>query len=148
MSEVYTNSFASAAAIPVIGWTIAPGVAAANTALAAAGAATSKATGAAIGVAHGGLSNVPAESTYLLAAGERVLSPNQNQDLTSFLDSGNSGMSIGSITIHVLENATNTDAFARMDKMQLRSALGQPIIDALNEMRKIGVSPDYVTARR
>jgi len=148
MSEVYTNSFASAAAIPVIGWTIAPGVAAANTALAAAGAATSKATGAAIGVAHGGLSNVPAESTYLLAAGERVLSPNQNQDLTSFLDSGSGGMSIGSITIHVLENATNTDAFARMDKMQLRSALGQPIIDALNEMRKIGVSPDYVTARR
>lgn len=37
------------------------------------------------GIAHGGLDNVPKESTYLLDKGERVLSPNQNQDLTSFL---------------------------------------------------------------
>jgi len=41
------------------------------------------------GVAHGGLENVPKESTYLLDKGERVLSPNQNQDLTNFLQ--NSG---------------------------------------------------------
>ena len=43
------------------------------------------------GIAHGGLDNVPSESTYLLDKGERVLSPNQNQDLTSFLKSGGSG---------------------------------------------------------
>lgn len=37
------------------------------------------------GVAHGGLGNVPKEATYLLDKGERVLSPNQNNDLTEFL---------------------------------------------------------------
>ena len=37
------------------------------------------------GIAHGGLANVPEERTYLLAQGERVVSPAQNTDLTSFL---------------------------------------------------------------
>lgn len=37
------------------------------------------------GAAHGGLDNVPKEQTYLLDKGERVLSPNQNKDLTNFL---------------------------------------------------------------
>lgn len=40
------------------------------------------------GAAHGGLDNVPAESTYLLDRGERVLSPRQNEDLTRFLAGG------------------------------------------------------------
>lgn len=35
--------------------------------------------------AHGGLTNVPAEQTYLLNKGERVLSPNQNKDFTDDL---------------------------------------------------------------
>jgi hypothetical protein len=38
--------------------------------------------------AHGGLDYVPAETTYLLQAGERVVSPRQNQDLTDFLENG------------------------------------------------------------
>ncbi|MGO2233099.1 MAG: tape measure protein [Marinomonas sp.] len=37
------------------------------------------------GIAHGGMTNVPAESTYLLQKGERVLSPNQNQDFTRYI---------------------------------------------------------------
>lgn len=40
------------------------------------------------GAAHGGLDYVPAESTYLLDRGERVLSPRQNEDLTEFLGGG------------------------------------------------------------
>ena len=39
--------------------------------------------------AHGGLTNVPKEETYLLDKGERVLSPNQNKDLTNFMSKGN-----------------------------------------------------------
>lgn len=35
--------------------------------------------------AHGGLTNVPAEQTYLLNKGERVLSPRQNRDFTDDL---------------------------------------------------------------
>lgn len=37
------------------------------------------------GVAHGGLGDVPSESTFLLQKGERVLSPKQNRDVTEFL---------------------------------------------------------------
>ena len=40
------------------------------------------------GAAHGGLTNVPSESTYLLQKGERVLSPNQNQDFTDMVKNG------------------------------------------------------------
>ena len=146
MGEVYTNSFASAAAIPVLGWAMAPGVAAANTAIAMAGAATSMASGAGLGgIAHGGLDFVPSESTFLLDKGERVLSPRQNEDLTGFLSDGGSGQSvvIQSLTIHVLENATSADAFTRMDKIQLRNSLGQPCVDALNEMFSIGIRPNF-----
>lgn len=42
------------------------------------------------GIAHGGLDYVPKESTYLLDKGERVLSPNQNSDLTKFMQGDNS----------------------------------------------------------
>ena len=42
------------------------------------------------GAAHGGMTNVPSEATYLLDKGERVLSPNQNKDFTNFIQgSGN-----------------------------------------------------------
>ena len=49
--------------------------------------------------AHGGLDFVPAETTYLLNRGERVLSPRQNEDLTSALESGGLG---GAIHIHLM----------------------------------------------
>lgn len=44
-----------------------------------------------VGVAHGGLTNVPKEQTYFLDKGERVVSPKQNRDLTQFLDSSRAG---------------------------------------------------------
>lgn len=46
------------------------------------------------GVAHGGLTNVPSESTFMLDKGERVLSPNQNRDLTNFLKGQGGGVTI------------------------------------------------------
>jgi hypothetical protein len=41
--------------------------------------------------AHGGLDFVPKEQTFLLNKGERVLSPNQNKDLTGALANGSIG---------------------------------------------------------
>ena len=38
------------------------------------------------GMAHDGIDRIPKEGTWLLDKGERVLSPRQNQDLTTFLD--------------------------------------------------------------
>jgi hypothetical protein len=152
-SLVYATAFLDSASLGPIGLAAAPAVAAASVATMLAGATVSKGTGAAVGstpAAHGGLDYVPSETTYLLDKGERVLSPRQNTDLTSFLDNqgGGSGMVIQNLTIHVLENATNVDAFTRMDKIELRNTLGQPVVDALNEMFGIGVRPDFAMQGR
>lgn len=39
------------------------------------------------GMAHNGIDNIPKEGTWLLDGGERVLNPNQNRDLTRYLES-------------------------------------------------------------
>ena len=55
------------------------------------------------GIAHGGMTNIPRESTYLLDKGERVLSPNQNSDLTRFLqsDRGRQAGQFSSLSIYI-----------------------------------------------
>lgn len=152
LAKVFTNSFASAAAIPVIGWAIAPQVATANTALAAAGATAAGATGAGIGAglagaAHGGLDYVPREQTYLLDQGERVLSPNQNEDLTSFLntdrESGGGGLQIGTLNISVLENATSFDSLMQLSPAQMRELVASKMIEALNGLDRMGIRPVF-----
>lgn len=67
LAEVYASSFASAAAIPIVGWAMAPGVATANLAIASAGAAGAAAVGAGIGAGATGGSALAAEG--LIAAG-------------------------------------------------------------------------------
>lgn len=58
------------------------------------------------GIAHGGLDYVPKEQTYLLDKGERVLSPNQNKDLTNFMQGNqNTGGGVGEINIVVSVDA-------------------------------------------
>ena len=57
----------------------------------------------AVGIAHGGASYIPEESTYLLNRGERVLSPNQNRDLTNFMENG------GSPTINIQNHGAKVD---------------------------------------
>lgn len=52
------------------------------------------------GVFHGGTDYVPKESSYLLDKGERVLSPRQNKDLTSFLE-GRGNLSNSGTTVNV-----------------------------------------------
>lgn len=100
------------------------------------------------GQLHGGMSYVPKESSYYLDAGERVLSPKQNTDLTTFLESANrGGGAIGNVTvnaeIHIMENATSIDQFAQLDRQTLRDKLGRPIIEALNEMSRSGFIPEF-----
>ena len=64
------------------------------------------------GMAHDGIDNIPREGTWLLDGGERVLSPNQNADLSAFLESqtGGSGES-KDVHVHLPEDgvfSTNT----------------------------------------
>ena len=96
-------AYASTAAIPIIGPAAAPAAAfaaAAATAPMVAGVAST----ALMGMAHNGLDSIPREGTWLLDGGERVLSPNQNRDLTQYLrsanDSGAGGGGGGGVTIH------------------------------------------------
>ena len=57
--------------------------------------------------------------------------------------SGGGSITLGTVHFHIMENATNVGAFATMSKIDLRNKLGQPIIDALNEMYKLGRRPNF-----
>lgn len=90
-AQTYASAFAATAAIPIVGPALAPGVAAASTAAMMAGSVAASATGTTLGIAtsgqaHGGLEAVPEDATYVLKRGERVLAPEQNRDLTEYLE--------------------------------------------------------------
>lgn len=148
--ETYGAAFASTAAIPIYGPFMAPFVAAASTALMIAGSLGARATGLAAGAAHGGMSNVPKEATYLLDKGERVLSPNQNADLKSFMSEGgpSSGGGGNTIIVHILENATSANSLLGMSKEEMDRVVGGPIISALNRLDRNGVRPEFGERRR
>nr|WP_307887670.1 transglycosylase SLT domain-containing protein [Acinetobacter seifertii] len=51
------------------------------------------------GMAHNGIDSVPKEGTWLLDGGERVLNPQQNKDLTNYLNNRQNGSSEGNVQI-------------------------------------------------
>ncbi|OIF35656.1 replication protein [Acinetobacter baumannii] len=51
------------------------------------------------GMAHNGIDNIPREGTWLLDGGERVLNPQQNKDLTNYLNNRQNGSSDGNVQI-------------------------------------------------
>ena len=53
------------------------------------------------GIAHGGLTEVPSDQTFLLKQGERVLSPDQNEDFTEFIGGGGGGGGNGMIDLTI-----------------------------------------------
>lgn len=80
---------ATAAAIATFGGALAAGagVPTMMAVNAAAGSAIAL-SGAVGGIAHAGATMIPEQATYLLQAGERVVAPEQNRDLTQFLSGG------------------------------------------------------------
>jgi len=149
-AATWSNAFASTAAIPIVGPALAPGVAAASLTAMLSGVAAAKALGAVAGIAHGGLTNVPRESTYLLNKGERVLSPNQNSDLTNFIGGGNKN---GSVTIENLEviilpNATSAESLLNMSSEEMERVVAGPIIKALDKLSNDGVRPEFASRGR
>ena len=134
-AAAFGNAFASTAAIPIIGPALAPGVA-----TAAASTVSTTMTGI-TAAPHGGMDYVPKESTYFLDKGERVLSPNQNKDLTSFLNDGGGGggVQIGTLHISVLENATTGQALLDMSEESLREVIARKFIPALDALGSMGI---------
>jgi len=143
-AKTYANTFANVTAIPG-GIVIAPAVAAGTTAVMLAGAtgagAAGAGVGASIGALHGGLDFVPREQTALLDQGERIVSPNQNRDLTNFLADGGGGGGGGVViqNINILPNATNAEAFMSMSSEDMRRIVEEKIIAALDELDGIGI---------
>lgn len=104
----YSKAYDAVVGTPYIGPYIAPAVGAAAAALQVAQAASIKSVGL-TGMAHDGIDNIPKEGTWLLDGGERVLSPNQNKDLTNFIS--NQGASSGANI--VINNNANTKVTAK-----------------------------------
>jgi len=98
-----------------------------------------------VNVAHGGLDSVPADATFLLRQGERVLAPRQNQDLTEYLRAQTANPSatpvVQNVTVHVLENATSAQAIMAMDPSQMRQIVAERIIPAFDELARLGIRP-------
>jgi hypothetical protein len=102
-----------------------------------------------VGIAHGGLESVPRDATFLLQQGERVLSPQQNRDLTQFLGtqpgvSAGGGMTVQNLTVHVLENATSAQALLSMSQADLRRVVTERVIPTLDELARLGIRPRFV----
>jgi len=109
IEETYSNTFNAISAIPLIGPYIAMPMAIAASAMQVASAAGIQGMSApsVSGIAHGGLDYVPKESTYLLDKGERVLSPNQNSDLTKFMsNSSTNGNASSAVQVNIINNSS------------------------------------------
>lgn len=82
------------------------------------------------GMAHSGMREVPYEGTWLLKGGERVLAPEQNQDLTKFLQdcsvSGGAGGNViqPRVTVNVFSN-NQTEVQSTQGYEQFGSKLAQ-----------------------
>lgn len=100
------------------------------------------------GQAHAGLTNVPREGTYLLQAGERVIPPAQNQDLSKFLTdangSGGGGRSIevGEMHFHLFENVSNASALLNMDNRTIQEVIAEKFYPAMDTLFNQGVMPE------
>lgn len=83
--SAYSKAYDAVVGTPFVGPYIAPAVGAAAAALQVAQAASIKSVSL-TGMAHNGIDNIPKEGTWLLDGGERVLNPEQNKDLTRYLN--------------------------------------------------------------
>ncbi|EJB8459137.1 hypothetical protein MW354_000331 [Acinetobacter baumannii] len=110
--QTFSNVYTSVSAIPLIGPYIAPAMAAAAVGLQLAQASQIKSVGL-TGMAHDGIANVPKEGTWLLDGGERVLNPQQNKDLTNYLNNRRKGPSEGNVQIS--QQITFADGSASID---------------------------------
>ncbi|MDQ9825622.1 transglycosylase SLT domain-containing protein [Acinetobacter sp. 163] len=93
------------------------------------------------GMAHNGIDNIPREGTWLLDGGERVLNPQQNKDLTNYLNNRQNGASEGNVQIS--QQITFADGSANVNtqgQKQIAESLNNAMNDwARRESRQGGV---------
>ena len=81
------------------------------------------------GMAHDGIDNIPREGTWLLDGGERVLSPNQNADLSAFLESQTNG---SGETKNFHFDLSGKSLFDTNTVRELLEAIGEEMGDRMN----------------
>lgn len=93
------------------------------------------------GMAHNGIDNIPREGTWLLDGGERVLNPQQNKDLTNYLNNRQNGPTEGNVQIS--QQITFADGAASVNtqgQKQIAESLNNAMNDwARRESRQGGV---------
>ncbi|ENR2980345.1 phage tail tape measure protein [Acinetobacter nosocomialis] len=93
------------------------------------------------GMAHNGIDNIPREGTWLLDGGERVLNPQQNKDLTNYLNNRQNGSNEGNVQIS--QQITFADGAASVNtqgQKQIAESLNNAMNDwARRESRQGGV---------
>jgi hypothetical protein len=92
-SDAAMGAYNAMASIPYVGPAL--GALASGAVWVAGGLAAAKVTG----MAHNGMTNIPSEGTYLLDGGERVVQPEQNRDLSRFLQASSSNGAKGDINM-------------------------------------------------
>jgi TP901 family phage tail tape measure protein len=127
------SAYKAMAGIPVIGPAL--GKAAALAVKIYGAARMAKVAG--LSVAHGGLDYVPKEQTMLVDKGERILSPNQNQDLIEFMGKGG-GESIA-VENFFFQVPVTFDEIKRMDREDWRDLAEDKIIPALRDLATAGI---------
>lgn len=130
------KAYEALAWIPVVGPALGQAAAAAVIAFGMARLAT---INSATYAAHGGMTYVPNESTYLLNKGERVLSPRQNEDLTDYMEGGGQGVTIQNLHVEAFPNATNVNALKDMDRRDWEDIVSEKIIPAMRTLAAQGV---------
>lgn len=145
-AEIYGNSFASAAAIPLIGWLIAPGVAAANLGIGLAGMAAAAGAGAGVGAgiaafAEGGIVDGPTLALIGEAGPEAVIpldSPTASRRLEK------QPINIGTQILEVFPNVTEGDALFNIPRTTLERWVRQDLIPVFDSLNERGFIPDRV----
>jgi|GEM_PF-2699296 len=98
-----------------------------------------KIRGASLPQAHAGLTNVPRDQTYLLKAGERVLAPQQNKDLTAAINGqglGRGGVSVDTLNFNI---SVTGHELTTMDSSELQDLIADKFIPALDALSDQGI---------
>lgn len=139
-----TQAYKALSGIYIVGPIL--GAIAAAAAIAAGMANVSKIRSQQMGQAHAGMTSIPAEGSYLLDKGERVIQPEQNKDLTNFLGKGEegdgSGTQIGSVSVNI--TVPDGEALRNMSRREWEDMVSDKVIPALNVLDRKGVRPDSV----
>ena len=92
-----------------------------------------------VGMAHNGIDNIPKEGTWLLDGGERVLNPQQNKDLTSYLQNqeSNRGGDVN-ITVQVTDSGVSTSGGNTQDQKQLGQMIGNAVRTIIRQEQRQG----------